>query len=359
MPANITHNSKGIMGLLKIETMILVTGGTGLVGSHLVYELAKANQKVRAIYRRAHKLDAVKHVFRYYSEDWETLYNSIEWIEADITDIPKLQDAFIDVTHVYHCAAFISFEPEKYRTLRKINIGGTANIVNLCISHKVKKLCYVSSVAAIGSSTNPETAITEATSWNPEADNSVYAITKYGAELEVWRGTQEGLDAVVINPGIILGPGFWNGGGSGSLFKQLYKGQNYYTKGGSAYVDVYDVVSSMLQLMQSDIKNEGFIVVAENLMFKEFNLKMSKALGIKKAPKLIKSWQLQIAWRLDWLNHKLFGKRRKLSKQLAKTINSTTKHDNSKVKTALNFEFTPIDASIDKVSELFLKDMEN
>jgi len=339
--------------------MILVTGGTGLVGSHLLYKLLQTNKKVRAIYRRAHKLDAVKNVFSYYSKDWEVLYNKIEWIEADITDIPKLQDAFKAIKQVYHCAAFISFEPDKYKTLRKINIQGTANIVNLCISHKVEKLCYVSSIAAIGQTTNPENLINENTSWNPVADNSVYAITKYGAELEVWRGTQEGLDTVVVNPGIILGPGFWSGGGSGSLFKQIHKGLAYYTNGGSAYVDVYDVVDIMTRLMNSKIKNEGFILVAENLLFKNFNHKTAKALNVSKKQKLIKPWLLQILWRLDWLKHKLFGKRRQLSKQLANTITTITKHDNSKIKTALDYEFTDIDVSINKVSELFLRDLKD
>ena len=339
--------------------MILVTGGTGLVGSHLLYELVNAKKTVKAIYRRAHKLESVKKVFAYYSENWETLYNTIEWVEADITNIPQLQIAFKDITQVYHCAAFISFEPDKYRRLRIINIEGTANIVNLCISHKVKKLCYVSSIAAIGHNPKPETLITENTAWNPEEDNSVYAITKYGAELEVWRGSQEGLDVVIVNPGIILGPGYWHGGGSGSLFKSIYKGRNYYTKGGSAYVDVYDVVDVMQRLMESTIKNEGFIVISDNLLFKYFNFKVAKALGISTSAKQIKPWQLQIAWRLDWLNHKLFGKRRKLSKQLAKTINKVTNHDNSKVKDALGFNFSPVDDSIEKVSALFLKDFKS
>jgi dihydroflavonol-4-reductase len=338
------------------DQLILVTGGTGLVGSHLLYELLKANKNVKAIYRRPHKLDSVKHVFSYYSKDWEILYNAIEWIEGDLTDIPKLQTAFIGVTHVYHCAALISFEPDKYRTLRKINIGGTANIVNLCISNAVEKLCYVSTIATIGHHAKPEILITETTAWNPEEDNSVYSITKYGAEIEVWRGTQEGLDAVIVNPGIILGPGFWRSGGSGSFFRQIHKGLNYHTCGSSGYVDVYDVVNVMQQLMESSIKNENYILVAENLTFKAFNAKVSKALNITKREKEIKPWQLQIAWRLDWLNHKLFRKRRKLSKQLAKTIIDVTNYDNSKIKNTLDFEFQPIDKSIEVVSKLFLKD---
>ncbi|SHG96231.1 NAD-dependent epimerase/dehydratase family protein [Winogradskyella jejuensis] len=337
--------------------MILVTGGTGLVGSHLLYKLISKGEKVKAIYRRAHKLEKVKHVFSYYSEDWETLYNNIEWLEADITDVPKLQDAFKDISFVYHCAAFISFEPDKYKTLRKINIEGTANIVNLSISNKVEKLCYVSSIAAIGHNNNPETLITETTPWNPEEDNSVYAITKYGAELEVWRGSQEGLDVVIVNPGIILGPGFWRSGGSGSLFNQIYKGLNFYTKGGSSYIDVLDVTNIIINLMESSIKNEGYILIAENLLFKDFNEKAAKALGVSKKQKLVQPWQLEILWRLDWLKHKLFGKRRQLSKQLANTLTSVTKHDNSKIKAALNYNFIAIEKSIKDVSNLYLKDL--
>ncbi|MBT8244833.1 MAG: NAD-dependent epimerase/dehydratase family protein [Winogradskyella sp.] len=338
--------------------MILVTGGTGLVGSHLLYKLLQTEEKVRAIYRRAHKLDATRHVFSYYSKNWETLYKKIEWIEADITNIPKLQEVFHGITHVYHCAAFISFEPDKYRTLRQVNIEGTANIVNLCISHKVKKLCHISSIAAIGKTNHPEKLITEQTPWNPEEDNNVYAITKYGAELEVWRGSQEGLDVIIVNPGIILGPGFWHSGGSGSLFNQIYKGLNFYTEGGSGYIDVLDVSDIMMQLMDSDIKNEGYILVAENLLFKDFNQKASEALGVSTKLKLVKSWQLNILWRLDWLKHKIFGKRRQLSKQLAKTLTTEANYDNSKIKEALGFEFTDSETSIKKVATYFLVDLQ-
>jgi nucleoside-diphosphate-sugar epimerase len=336
--------------------MILVTGGTGLVGSHLLYELISNNQKVKAIYRRKHKLESVKKVFSYYSDNPEELYNKIEWIEADLNDIPALEIAFIDVTYVYHAAAFVSFEPDKYHQLRRINIEGTANIVNLCVSNKIKKLCYVSSVAAIGHS-NSEIINTEENKWNKEDDNGVYAITKYGAEIEVWRGTQEGVDAVIVNPGIILGPGFWRSGGSGSLISQIYKGIPYYTQGGSSYVDIADVIKAMTQLMASTIKNERFILVSENLLFKDFQTKVAKALKVQPPKKEASKLVLEIGWRLDWLNHKLRGKRRKLSKQLAETIRSEIYFDNTKIKNALNFEFTPIDESISKVSANFLKDL--
>ena len=337
--------------------MILVTGGTGLVGSHLLFQLLKKNDAVRAIYRHEKTLKRVKHVFSYFSDDAEILFNKIEWIKADLNNIPDLQVAFENITHVYHCAAFVSFEPDKYKLLRKINIEGTANIVNLCISHQVKKLCYVSSIAAIGHHNNPEKLIDETTDWNPEDDNSAYAITKYGAELEVWRGTQEGLDAIIVNPGIILGAGYWHGGSSGHLFKRIYKGMSYYTNGVTGYVDVLDVVDIMEQLMKSTIKNEAFILVSENLSFKSFFTTTAETLNVKSPTKEAKPWLLQIGWRLDWLNHKILGKRRRLSKQTAISALSITKYDASKLKNALNFEFKPVSESIKEVSKLYIKDL--
>ncbi|MBU2927845.1 SDR family oxidoreductase [Winogradskyella psychrotolerans] len=337
--------------------MILVTGGTGLVGSHLLLQLLKGDEPIRAIYRRDKTLSRVKNVFSYFSDDADILFNKIEWVEADVNDIPKLQDAFKNITHVYHCAAFISFEPDKYRALRRVNIEGTANIVNLSISHQVKKLCYVSTIAAIGHHSNPKKLIDEQTEWSPENDNSIYAITKYGAELEVWRGTQEGLDAVIVNPGIILGAGYWNDGGSGSFFQRIYNGVPYYTSGVTGYVDVWDVINVMEELMKSSVKNEGFILVSENLSFKSFFTKTALNLGVKPPKKEASSWLLGIGWRLDWLNHKLFGSRRRLSKQTAKSAVSNTKYDASKIKNSINFEFKPIDTSIKEVSTLFLKNL--
>jgi len=333
--------------------MILVTGGTGLVGAHLLAELTKTTPKVRAIYRRAHKIEKVKAVFEYLSDSGSTLFDKIEWVEADLNNLPQLSEALQGITKVYHCAAFVSFEPDKYKLLRKINIEGTANVVNLCIKHGVTKLCYVSSVAAIGKEIVPDKAITERSVWNPEEDNSVYAITKYGAEMEVWRGSQEGLDVVVVNPGIIIGGGFWNQGSSGSLIPRIHKGMRYYTLGVTGYVGVSDVITCMTRLMEGSIKNQGYILVAENLRFKDFQDQCCEALGVSKPSKEAKPWLLEIAWRLDWLNHYLFGQRRKLSKQLAKTSSTRTFYDASKIKEALNYEFEPLKKSIETTAKWY------
>ncbi|WP_033959898.1 NAD-dependent epimerase/dehydratase family protein [Psychroserpens jangbogonensis] len=336
--------------------MILVTGGTGLVGSHLLYKLVSENEHVKAIYRRAHTLERVKHVFSYYTENYKELYDKIEWVEADLNDVPSLELAFKDVDYVYHCAALVSFEPNKYYQLRNINIDGTANIVNLSVSNNIKKLCYVSSIAAIGHEPNPNQLITEQTEWNPEEDNSVYAITKYGAEMEVWRGTQEGVPAIIINPGIILGPGYWKGGSSGNLFRLIHKGLKYYTSGTSGYVGVWDVCDIMFKLMHSDLENERYILISENLSFNDFQKKVAQALNVNPAKKEASTFILEIGWRLDWLMSKLFGKRRKISKQLAKSVRTKTIYDNSKIKNALQIEFRTIENSIAKVSKYYLKD---
>ncbi|MEM1002132.1 MAG: NAD-dependent epimerase/dehydratase family protein, partial [Bacteroidota bacterium] len=331
--------------------MVLVTGGTGLVGAHLLTALTKIEPEVKAIYRRSHKIEATKSVFDYLHNGDLSLFNKIEWLKADLNNIPQLTKAFKGVTKVYHCAAFVSFEPDKYKLLRKINIEGTANIINLCIKNKIEKLCYVSSIAAIGKESRPEKLITESTAWNPEDDNSVYAITKYGAEMEVWRGSQEGIDVVVVNPGVIIGGGFWKSGSSGSLLHRLSRGMKYYTNGVTGYVGVTDVIETMISLMESTIKNQGFILVAENLSFKDFQDQCCEALGVPKPSKEANPWLLEIAWRIDWLNHKIFGKRRSFSKQLAKSSSTITLYDSSKIKEVLDFEFEPLGDVIEETAK--------
>jgi len=336
--------------------MILVTGGTGLVGAHLLYELTQQHKRVRATFRRKHTIARAKHVFSYYSDAAEDLFAKIEWIEADITNIPQLDAAFSDVSHVYHCAAFVSFEPDKYKELRKINIEGTANVVNCCIAHKVEKLCYVSSIATLGDNKNKNDFITEEDHWDPNQDHNVYAITKYGAELEVWRGSQEGLNVIIVNPGVVLGPGFWRGGSSGSIIRKVHKGLNYYTKGTTGFVDVWDVTKIMIQLMNARVINERFILVAENLSFKAIILAIANALEIQPPKKEAKPWLLNIAWRLDWLSHIIFRRRRQLSKQSARSLVEFSKYDASKIKTYLGFKFNPVENALSRCCEFYLDD---
>lgn len=332
--------------------MILVTGGTGLVGAHLLYKLVNNGEIVRAIYRNEKKLENIKNVFSCYTNNYKDLYNKIEFFKADILDIPALTGAFKNIDYVYHCAAFVSFEPDKYYLLRKTNIEGTANIVNLCSAYNIKKLCYVSSIATLGDSIN-NAEINEETNWNPEADNSVYGITKYGAEMEVWRATQEGLDAVIVNPGVILGAGIWRYG-TGNLFKKAHKGFKRYTSGTVGLVSIDDVTEIMIKLMKSDIKNERYILVAENWTYKRFLEALSKSVNKNSPKKMASGFLLKTIWRLDWLKTKLTGTRRVLTKHIVKSLSSKKHYSSNKIKDTLNYNFKPIDNKIKDIGANFL-----
>jgi len=295
--------------------MILVTGGTGLVGAHLLYHLVKNDEKIRAIYRSEEKIKAVEKVFSYYTED-TSLVSKIEWFKADITEVPAMIPAFIGIEKVYHCAAFISFNPRDYREMRKVNIHGTAIIVNLSIDAKIKKLCFVGSIASVGDAINGK-LITEENEWNKELNNSGYSITKFGGEMEVWRASQEEVDVVIVNPGVILGAGFWFAG-SGKLFSKVYNGLKYYTEGITGFVGVKDVVKAMILLMNSDVKNERFILVSENRTYKDILFLIADSFGVKKASKKIKIWQTAIFWRVSSILSFFTNKEPLLSKYSAK-----------------------------------------
>jgi dihydroflavonol-4-reductase len=328
--------------------MILVTGGTGLVGAHLLYHLIKNDEKIRAFYRSEKRIEKVKEVFSFYTDD-DSLIAKIEWFKADITDVPSMIPAFVGITKVYHCAAFISFNPKDYREMRKVNIHGTAIITNLSIDAKIDKICFVGSIASIGKSLDG-TLITEECEWNSQEHNSDYSITKFGAEIEIWRASQEGVDVVIVNPGIILGSGFWEKGSS-KLFTQVSKGLKYFTEGITGFVGVKDVVNSMILLMNSNVKNERFILVSENKSFKEIFFSMAVSMG-KKPPSIkINSWHMAIFWRFSWLLSKLTGKEPLLSKSSAKSAHSISMYSSKKIQKSLNFQFQEIDDVIKSVSK--------
>jgi nucleoside-diphosphate-sugar epimerase len=335
--------------------MILVTGGTGLVGSHLLYQLVLQNEKVVAIHRKNSNLKAVKNVFSYYSDNFESLFSSITWIEADITDVPSLIKAFEGITHVYHCAALISFSSKNYKRMRKINIEGTANIVNLCIANQIEKLCFVSSVAAVGKPLIGN-SITEENEWNVAENNYGYAITKYGAETEVWRASQEGVAVVIVNPGVILGGGFWKNG-SGKLFDKTYNGFKFYTEGVTGFVGVDDVVKAMVKLMQSSIKNERYLLISENVSFKSVFFAIADGFNKKRPSVKVNKLMSGIAWRLGWVISKFNGKEPLITKHSAKSSHSHYQYSNAKIKKALDFQFTPLKDTIKNTCKDYLKDI--
>jgi len=334
--------------------MILVTGATGLVGTHLLIKLVQEKQPIRALYRSEKKKEHAKKVFSYFLKEHEiSLFDRIEWIKGDITNIPSLDDAFEGITHVYHCAAWITFNPKHNTKLRKVNIEGTANVVNLCLLHNIQKLCYVSTIATLEEGTNAS-FIDEDTEWNPETQKSIYAITKYGAEMEVWRGTQENLDVVIVNPGIIIGPGFFNTG-SGFLFKRIYAGMKYYTSGSTGYVAIQDVVNIMQLLMKGNHKNERYIVVAENLSFKNAFEMIATALNKPIPTKEASPFLLKIAYHMQRISSFLFKTKRSIFKSSIKSATSTSNYSNDKIKQALDYNFIPIKKAIEETAVFFLK----
>ncbi len=300
-------------------------------------------KSIRALYRTDASREKTRRLFGLYGRD--DAFGLIEWHLADITDVPALEKAIEGCTQVYHCAALISFDPGDEEQLRKVNIEGTANIVNLSLAFGVKKLCHISSTAALGDLKPGEEMITEETEWNPEKPHNDYAISKYGAEMEVWRGTQEGLRAVVINPGIVLGPGFWDCG-SGKIFSGVERGMNYYTRGITGFVDVRDVAKLCYEAMQQPLSGERFIAISENLEYGHVLSRIAKRMG-KPAPSVYATpLMTSLLWRLDWLKHKLIGGKRRLSRHDSHALHDRSRISNDRARSVFDFEFTSVDDAI-------------
>lgn len=337
---------------LKIEQtnylyqMILVTGATGLVGSYLLLHLLENEKNVRAIYRNSESLENTRAFFKHQNK--EHFFDSIEWMQADITDVPLLEKVFIGVKFVYHCAALISFDPKEEEKLRKTNIEGTANVVNFCLDFQVKKLCYVSSIAALGDLKEHENIVTEETEWNPEKSHSDYAISKYGAEMEVWRAQQEGLKVVIVNPGIILG--FHNSDkGSSEIFLKVKNGLRFYTKGSTGFVSVVDVVKIMVELMKSEINGERFILVSDNQSYENLVKSIAKFLNLKSPNFEVNYWMTAVYWKIDWVMANVFQQKRRMSKMMSESLHSEDVYSNKKIIAALNYPFQNFEETISEI----------
>ena len=334
--------------------MILVTGGTGLLGSHLLFDLVSTGHPVRAIKRKTSNIEMVRKVFSYYSDKADEFFGKIEWVEADIMDFVAISEVLEGIDIVYHAGAVVSFYPKDHEAMLKVNIEGTANLVNLCIDRNITKFCYVSSVAVLGRALNDGVS-DETTWWQPSKKNSVYGQSKYGAEREVWRGIEEGLNAYIVNPSVILGPGFWGGGNSG-LFSLVWKGLKYYTRGINGFVDVRDISKAMIRLMESDISRERFIFSAENCSYQQLFEYMAKYLG-KPAPSInVPNSMTGIAWRVEALRSFLMRTLPEVTKEMATTTTMVYTYSNEKIRKAIGFEFTPLEQSIREISEIFLRD---
>ena len=328
--------------------MILVTGGTGLVGFHLLLQLSQEKEAIRAIYRSEKKLQHVKNLFE--AANQLSSFEKIDWVKADILDIPALEAAFTDVSHVYHCAAKVSFDLKDEDKLYQNNIVGTANVVNISLSATVKKLCYVSSISALGNGNEHNLILNEETERNNDAVRSDYSISKFGAEMEVWRGFQEGLDIVIVNPGVIFGNGFPKEG-SNLFIQNIKDGQSFYTLGKLGIVAVEDVVKAMTTLMKSTISGERYILVAEDVTYKKLFDRIADNLQVRKPKYLVKKWQTQIVSVLEFIFSKLFFTKRMLTKATINSLYNLEIHDTSKVKNAIDFEFLDMKVYLKKLIE--------
>ena len=319
--------------------MILVTGGAGLLGKVLIEMLLKNGENVRAIYNST-------------PLTVNTVLN-FESFKCDILDVYALEDAMQNVTEVYHCAGLVSFNPKDEKKLYSINVEGTANIVNASLNAGVRKFVHVSSVAALGR-IRPGVLINEKMDWTPETSNSKYGYSKYLGEIEVWRGVAEGLNAVVINPSIILGAGNWNEG-STKIFKSVYDEFPWYTDGASGFVDVADVAAAMIALMKSDITAEKFIVSAENISYKTIFTMIANAFGKKIPSKKVTPFMAALTWRIENIKSKFTGIAPLLTRETANTALINVEYDNSKLLKLLpGFKYKPMVQSIKEISNALL-----
>lgn len=331
--------------------MILITGSTGLIGSHLLLDLLLKGEKVRALKRAGSDLSPVKKVFAAHPD----LFNVIEWAEGNVLDIFSLQQVVQGINKVYHCAAIVSFDPADADLMMHTNVQGTANVVNCCLENKVEKLCHVSSIAAINR-INESEVIDENSEWKNSKENSNYAISKYSSEREVWRGIAEGLKAVIVNPPIVIGPGNWKTG-STAMFMQVWKGLKFYTEGTSGFVDVRDVTKAMIRLMDSEITNERFIVSGENVSFRQVFDWIAEDFGRKKPFIYANAFLRNVAWRSEAAKKMVFGTRPFITRETAISAGKKIELSNKKIIAATGIEFSSIKNAVKRTSEIFMSEV--
>ena len=328
--------------------MILVTGANGLVGSRLLFDLATRGYAPRAFMRK----NGGDSLLKFYFRDHPEMLSRLERAYGDVRDVFSLEEAMKGVDQVYHCAARVSFSPASYRDLMQVNMDGTANVVNMCLEAGVKKLCHVSSVAAIGRTLDGE-HITEDTLWKRSKLNSAYAISKYGAEREVWRGIAEGLNAVIVNPSVILGRGNWMQGSS-SMIRKVFEGLRFYTTGVNGFVDVDDVSRAMILLMESPVSGERFILNSENMNYRDF---FALAAGFLKRPSpTFRAGPIlsSMAWRFEKMKSLVTGREPLVTRETARTANNRYYYSSEKVTRQLGITFIPVEKSLQKLCAQFL-----
>lgn len=328
---------------MNLPAKILITGGTGFLGSYIIKQLVEKNYAVRAI-RRGNKLPT-----------WisKEITDKVEWVEGDILDVVALQDAMESVDTVIHSAAIVSFLRKDREQMYQVNVEGTANVVNMALEKNVSRLVHISSVAALGRTAGGG-HVNEEKKWEESKVNTHYAKSKFKAELHVWRGVSEGLDAVILNPSTILGFGDWHSS-SCAIFKQVYEGFNWYTPGINGFVDVEDVAKAVILCMESDISEQRFIINGDTWPFKKLQDTIADNFKKKRPGRKTTPFLLAIAWRLEKVKSLLTGKKPLLTKESARVAQSQTFFENDKILKALpGFSFTPLEETIENACKKYL-----
>jgi dihydroflavonol-4-reductase len=321
---------------------ILVTGGTGFLGSYIIRELIQRNYTVRAI-RRGTKLPA-----------WISaeILQQVEWVEGDILDVISLEDAMENMDAVIHSAAVVSFSKKDESMMELVNIEGTANVVNIALEKGMKRFVHVSSVAALGRTLGGG-HVDEERKWEESKANTQYAKSKYKGELEVWRGIAEGLNAVIVNPSTILGYGDWHSGSS-AIFRNVFDEFKWYTPGINGFVDVEDVARATVLLMESGIAEQRFIVNGDNWPFRKLMDTIADSFNKKRPAKEASANLLNLAWRMEAFKSVFSGKKPLLTKESARVAVSRTFFENGKVLKALpGFSFTALEETIRRASRKY------
>lgn len=337
--------------------MNIITGGTGFLGAHVAYHLISKGEEVKILKRKGSSDYLIRKIFKWYSNNPEDLFKKIKWENADILDIFSLEDSIDDFDKVYHTAATVSFDKKDRDKILHNNINGTRNLVNVLLDKKDVKLCHVSSIGALGRTSNPGKLITEKTHFTSSTNPSIYSISKFESEREVWRGMEEGLQAFIVKPSIILGPGDWEKG-SVKLIKTVFKGLKFYTRGVNGFVDVNDVAEIMIKLMESDVSGEQFIISSGNVSYKQLFDWMAEALNVKppkyKAGKILS----EVGWRASAVKGKLTGKQPVITRETATTANRIYKYDNSKLFKYIDYDYTPVKETVTRTAKIFLEDLD-
>lgn len=327
----------------------LVTGSTGILGTHVMLELLSRGKQVRAFYRSSTSKAMVQRIFDFYQSS--NLFGQIEWVEGDVMDVPSLLEAMQGCEVVYHCAAVVSYHRKDRQEMYKINIEGTANVVNACIGLNTPQLCHVSSIAAIGRAVDGQT-LSEKNEWENSSLNTHYGITKYLSEMEVWRGIQEGLQAVIVNPGFIIGPGDPHRS-STNVFSKINEGLPAYPPGGTGFVSASDVARSMVDLVQKRISGQRYILVSESLSMHEVFNMIGTALGKKPIARIATPTLLLMGRVVEFLKELLTGKRALVTKETTKNAQVRFHYTNDKLIRELDFEFQPIQQAVDQAGRFF------